>query len=119
MKIVNIADSVTIKQATATLRREGNRHSAGFTGIVKASSLVIGVSSFIELAISNWLRRSCKTLLVLPVRVFRVFQVPERAAAVNFGQRFKVVFRRRRGRGPFGRPGVPRIITRPLPFSQR
>src|SRR5262245_25570854 len=102
-----MADSVTIKQITAILRREGNRHSTGFTGIVRTFSLVIGVSSFVS------------RLLVLPVRVFRVFQVPERSAAAHFGRRFKVVFRRWRSRGPFERPGVPRVITRPLPFAQR
>src|SRR2546430_7304111 len=67
-KIVNIADSVTISQATATLRRDGNCHAAGAAARGREALLSIGSSS---------------CLLVLPVRVFRVFQVPERAAAAH------------------------------------
>src|SRR5438128_11630432 len=55
-----------MSQATATLRRDGNCHAAGVAARGREALLSIGSSS---------------CLLVLPVRVFRVFQVPERAAA--------------------------------------
>src|SRR5215831_654051 len=96
-KIVNIADSVTISQATAALRRDGNCHSAGVAARGIDALLSIGHSS---------------CLFVLPIRVFWVFQVPERAAAAHHRQRLEVVLRWRRGRGPFERPGVPGVIAR-------
>src|ERR1051325_10122680 len=38
-------------------------------------------------------------------------EVPQRPAPVNRGDRFEVVFRRRRGGSPFQRPRIPWIIT--------
>src|SRR5579862_2568237 len=48
---------------------------------------------------------------VLPVGVIRVFQVPQWAAAADDRRRREVIFGRRRGRGPFERPRVPRIVA--------
>src|SRR5258708_33614647 len=60
-----------------------------------------------------------RALLIPPVRVVRVFQVPQRATAVHGRNHFKVVRGRRRRRGPFQRPGVPRVITRQPASAQR
>src|SRR5499427_7389575 len=103
-KIVNIADSVMISQATAILRRDGNCHAAGVAARGREALLSIGPSS---------------CLLVLPIRVFWVFQVPERTAAAHHRQRLEVILRRRRGRGPFERPGVPGVIARRRTAAQR
>src|SRR5207245_1828217 len=43
--------------------------------------------------------------LILPVRIVRVFQVPQRPAAVHHRDHLKVVRGRRRGGGPFQGPG--------------
>src|SRR5262249_33818609 len=102
-KIVNIADSVTISQATATLRRDGNCHAADVAARGRGALLSIGPSS---------------CLLVLPIRVFGVFQVPERAAAAHYRQRLEVVLRRRRGRGPSERAGDPGVIARQRTAAQ-
>ena len=59
------------------------------------------------------------SLLVLPIGVFRMFQVPQRPAAVDGRDFFEVVRRRRRGGRPFQRPGVPRIVARRLAVPQR
>src|SRR4029453_12258908 len=37
---------------------------------------------------------------IFPVRIFRVFQLPQRPAAPHLGQGLEIVFRRRRGCGP-------------------
>src|SRR5262245_3058769 len=103
-KIVNMADSVTISHATAGWRRDRNCHST----VVAAR----GIEALLSIGHS-----SC--LFVLPIRVFWVFQVPERAAAAHHRQRLEVVLRRRRGRGPFERPGVPGVIARWRTAAQR
>src|SRR5208337_4003369 len=55
-------------------------------------------------------------LLVLPVRVLGMFQVPQRTPAPDHRNRREVVVRRRGSRGPFQRPRIPRIIARRLSF---
>src|SRR5437660_11317587 len=40
-----------------------------------------------------------------------MFDIPERPPATDGWNRLEVVRRRRRSRGPFQRPGVPRIVT--------
>src|SRR3989441_5528127 len=103
-KIVSTADSVMSSQTTAVLRRDGSCHAARVAARRIEALLSIGGSS---------------CLLVLPIRVFWVFQVPERAAAAHHRQRLEVVLRRRRGRGPFERPGVPGVIARRRTAAQR
>src|SRR5882762_9951402 len=48
-------------------------------------------------------------LLVLPVRIIRVLDVPERAAALDGWNDREVICRRRRTSGPFESPGIPGI----------
>ena len=50
-------------------------------------------------------------IFVFPIRVVRMFQVPQRPAAADGRDLLEVVGRRRRGRRPFQRPGVPRIVA--------
>src|SRR6267142_4052604 len=49
------------------------------------------------------------TSFVLPIRIFRMLEVPERPPALHRGEAREVVFRRRRGGGPFQGPRVPWI----------
>jgi hypothetical protein len=55
--------------------------------------------------------KTLSSSLVLPVRIFWVLDVPERAPAFDDGNSGEVVFHRRRTRGPFERPRVPRIVS--------
>src|SRR5258707_14691007 len=57
--------------------------------------------------------------LVFPIRIFRMFQVPERAGAEHCGNGLEVVLRRRRRGGPLERPRIPRVITRLLAVARR
>src|SRR6202011_50687 len=50
-------------------------------------------------------------LFVRPVRIVRVLQVPERAAALNYRDGGEIIGRRRRVRGPFERPRIPWITS--------
>src|SRR5215471_771207 len=102
--MVNIADSVRIRQAIATLRRDGSRHGAVSSGRYNASALVMV---------------SLSSSLVLPVRVFRVFQIPKWARATDYGNGLEVVLRRRRSRGPFESPRIPRVIPGLAALAQR
>src|SRR5262249_12473034 len=104
MKIMKSAVSVTMRQTTATIPRDGKRHSAGSSGGFKASAFVIDASS---------------ASFIFPVRVLRVLQVPERAAAAHDGQSLEVVFGGRRGGRPFERPRVPRAFACRLSFPVR
>src|SRR5262249_58428675 len=103
-KMVNIADSVSMRQATATLRLDGKFHSAEVVGKFGRSALII-------VSFSN--------SFVLPVRIFRVFQVPQWTSAVHSRHRFEVVFRRWRTRGPLKRPSIPGVISRLLALARR
>src|SRR5262249_25169369 len=49
--------------------------------------------------------------LVLPIRIFRMFQVPKRTTTAHGWNRREVVVRRRRRRRPFERPRVPWIVA--------
>src|SRR5215470_421119 len=99
MKIMKSAVSVTMRQITATTPRDGGLHSAGSTGGFKTSAFVNDASS---------------VSFVFPIRILRVLQVPERAAAAHNRQSLEVVLGGRRGGRPFERPGVPRIFARRL-----
>src|ERR1039458_8009363 len=53
-------------------------------------------------------------LLVLPVRVFRMLQVPQRTTASHHGNRGEVVIGWRGAGTPLQSPGVPGIVARQL-----
>src|SRR5262245_10949367 len=50
-------------------------------------------------------------VLILPVRVVGVLDVPQRSPASHHGDLLEVVRRRRRRRRPLQRPGVPRVVA--------
>src|SRR5579862_2779555 len=50
-------------------------------------------------------------LFIFPIRIFRMFQVPQRPAAKHYRNLSKVVIWRRRRRMPLQRPRIPRIIA--------
>src|SRR5271165_4154409 len=58
-------------------------------------------------------------LLVLPVRIFRMLQVPQRTAAAHHRLFREVIVRRRRTRAPLQRPRIPRIVSRWLSLEIR
>ena len=49
--------------------------------------------------------------LVLPVRIVRMFEIPQRAPAAYDRIFSEVVRRRRRGRRPLERPRIPRVVA--------
>src|SRR6266849_6061524 len=92
--MVKIAASAAIRAYIATRPRAGGFHSSFGAGSV------VDVA-FITLA----------PLLVLPIRIVRMLKVPERAAALDGWDGVEVVCGRRRIRGPFESPGIPRITS--------
>src|SRR5262249_31368242 len=102
--MVNIADSVRIRQPIATLRRDGSRHGAVSSDRCNASPLVMV---------------SLSSSLVLPVRVFRVFQIPKWARATDYRNALEVVLRRWRSCGPLKRPRIPGVISRLFALARR
>src|SRR5215469_2191763 len=50
-------------------------------------------------------------LLVFPIRIFGMFQVPQGTTAPDYRNFRVVVLRRRRSSGPFERPSIPGITT--------
>src|SRR5271157_2401558 len=63
--------------------------------------------------------RNYPLLLVLPVRIFGMLQVPQRTTAPNHGNLDEVVVWRRRANSPLQRPRIPRIVPRRVPFEVR
>src|SRR5690242_2811280 len=93
-KIENSAVSVPIRQTIPTRPRSRFRTSScSLSGMLAACAM------------------GMIPLFVFPVRIFRMFQVPQRTAAADFRQRRVVVFGGRRGGSPLQRPGIPRIVT--------
>src|SRR5215472_7548874 len=88
-KIVKIADSAAIRLHIATGPLAGRIHSKSPGGM--------GID------------RVLMNLLVLPIRIFRMLQIPQRTTTSDLGDSRKVIRRRRRSGGPFERPRVPRI----------
>src|SRR4051812_37583408 len=93
--MVKMADSATMRPAMPTRPRSGRFH-------VSNSSTAEAALMFVAIV---------PTSFVTAVRIFRMLQVPERPAALDDGDRRKVVRRRRRGDRPFERPRVPRIVA--------
>src|SRR5205807_5480567 len=60
-------------------------------------------------ATASW--KLAATLLILPVRIVRVFQVPQRATAVHGWDDGKVIRGRGRCRGPLECPGIPGVVA--------
>src|SRR5215467_4384756 len=93
--MLKIADSAAIRHNIPT--RPRNSWESGSSGCVggKAGAVETG--------------KRVAPLFVLPVRIFGMFQVPQRTAAADDGSLGEVVFGGRRRRRPFERPPVPRI----------
>jgi hypothetical protein len=89
---MKMADSAAMRESIPTRPREGSSHGSSVPGMVIGVAL-IGRSS----------------LLVPPVRIFRVLEIPERPATSDRWNQREVICGRRRGRGPLECPGVPWI----------
>src|ERR1700722_4521627 len=90
-KMVKNAASAAIRQYIATGPRAGSFHCSSASGMVMDGALM--------------------ALLVLPVGIFGMLQVPQRAAAPDFRNRREIVGRRRGSSGPFERPRIPWIAA--------
>src|SRR5207253_1041493 len=91
-----MADSAMMREAMPTFPRYGRFQAPG----VSKAGVVIGFMTLIALSPS----------LVAAVRVFRMFQIPQRTAAGDCRDGSKIVRRRRGAYGPFESPCVPGII---------
>src|SRR5215472_15712501 len=60
-----------------------------------------------------------RSLLILPVRIFRMFQIPQRTAAAHHRDPCKVVIWRRGTRTPLQCPSVPWVVARQFAFEVR
>src|SRR5258708_28953236 len=110
MKIVKIAVSPAIRESIPTWPREGSAQGVSVTGMVTGSALMNHPQKFpFLLEIRN--AANLTALLVLPIRVFRMLDIPKRPAALDFGNDRKVISRRWRRCRPFQRPRVPRIVS--------
>src|SRR6266404_1212937 len=101
--MVKIADSAAMREYIATGPRAGSFHSSSAGGSV----MDVVVITFVPCAYSA----TRTPLLVFPVRIVRVLEVPERTAALDRWDDGKVIFRRRRFSGPFESPGIPGIVS--------
>src|SRR5215831_15700247 len=135
--MVNSALSVRITPITPTFRREGSDQSTYSLGSVKVCAFAIrasaqGLECWNNGMMEYW-GETARALFhysiipffllfvsfISPIRIFRMFQIPQRAAAPHLRQSLEVVFGRRRRCGPLQGPGVPGIITRRCPAAQR
>src|SRR6266851_9524759 len=92
--MVKIAASAAIREHIPTRPRAGRFHWSSAGGSGKDVVLI-----------------TLAPLLVLPVRIVRMLKVPERAATLDGWDGVEVVWARRRIRGPFESPRVPRIVS--------
>src|SRR6185437_6732743 len=109
MKIVKIAVSPAMRENIPTRPREGSVQGVSVIGMVAGSELMY------------YLRKidGCKfetvfhviALLIPPVRIFRMLEVPKRPPALHFRNGREVVCGWRRRSRPFQSPGVPWIIA--------
>src|SRR5216684_322234 len=102
MKMMKIAASAAIRHAIATLPFEGSCQP------IPARKLSCSATVM-----------SCAPSFVMPVGIFGVLQIPERAPALHHRDRGKVVFGGRRGGRPLERPGIPGIAARAWPSEIR
>src|SRR5277367_369085 len=100
--MVKIASSAAIRENIPTRPREGSTHGCSM-----------------EAGADEMVLKTLSSLLVLPIRIFWVLDVPERAPAFYDRNSGKVVLHWRRTRGPLERPRVPRIVSCGLTFEKR
>src|SRR6185369_7086404 len=98
--------SVRMRQRTATFRLDGKLHSVVSAGSKKASFIIESILPGTR-------------FLVLPVGILRMLQIPKRTTTADNRNILKVVNRRRRSRGPFERPCIPRIVAGQLALLHR
>src|SRR5258707_13672488 len=104
-----------VRQVMPTTAFEGLQSALDSSGTASVaaplvSKGIVAVVAFIECSLMSF---------VFPIRVARVLDVPKRPATFN-GRNFgKIMFRRRRTRGPFECPGIPGIVSSRSPFAQR
>src|ERR1700685_2193330 len=92
--MVKIASSAAIRENIPTRPREGSTQGCSM-----------------EAGVEGMVLKTPSSSLVLPVRIFWVLDVPERAPAFDDRNSGKVVLHWRRTCGPFKRPSVPGIIS--------
>src|SRR5208283_2891708 len=103
MKMLKMELSAIIRPAIPTGPRERDGTAVGSGVVLAAMVFTAGKPQ----------------LLVSPIRIGGVFQVPKRTAALHYRDLDEIVLRGwRRGR-PFERPRVPWIISRRLSLAQR
>src|SRR5580700_5293114 len=100
-KMLKIADSAAIKHHMPTRPR-----SSGASGISDCGSVTVVAAIGVP-------------LLVLPIRIFGMFQVPQWATATHYGNLRKVIFGRRRRCTPLQRPCIPGVVARWLTSIKR
>src|SRR6516164_9121954 len=98
-----MAASPAIRQNIPTRPREGSTHGLSAPGIVAGSVLMF--------FLYNSKNAAREASLVLPVRIFRMLDVPQRPAAPHLWQNRKVVVGGRRRCCPLERPRIPRIVV--------
>src|SRR5487761_67998 len=96
--MTKIADSAMIRQVMPIVPRSGNTQGSSATSGVIGTVLIDTLS------------------FVIPVGVFRMLDVPKRAAAMDDRSRGEVVDRRRRSSRPLQRPRIPGIVARHFAF---
>src|SRR6202161_2664450 len=97
-----MAASAAIMENIPTRPREGRTQSGSIEGRVMTALLNRGLPLF-----------------VLPIRIFRMLDIPKGTPALDNRNPFEVVFGRRRIRGPLERPRVPGIVAGRFPFGHR
>src|SRR5271163_2951670 len=100
--MAKIASSAAIRESIPTRPREGSTHRCSMEAGTEEAVL-----------------KTLSSSLILPIRIFWVLDVPERAPALDDGNPGKVVLHWRRTCGPLERPRVPRIVSSSLAFEIR
>src|ERR1700677_2151081 len=103
--MVKNALSVTINAIIPARPRDGNTQGSGIAG----GAMVPAIASIV----------SGSALLILPIRVLGMFDVPQRPAAVNRRDICEIIFRRWRSSCPFEGPRVPRVLACGLAAHER
>src|SRR5215471_5324027 len=106
-----MAASPAIRQNIPTRPREGSTHGLSATGIVAGSVLMF--------FLYNSKNATRDASLVLPVRIFRMLDVPQWPAAPHLRQNREVVVGGRRRSCPLERPRIPRIVARQAALKVR
>src|SRR5690349_21044567 len=99
---MKIAASAAMRENIPTRPREGSSQER--SGLAMANGVPL-------IALSS--------LLVSPVRILRMFEVPKRPAASDRGNQCEIIGGRRRSSGPLERPGIPRVAPCTLALEVR